>query len=192
MRLGRLLSILDKLQTTIEALSLIRQFFGLVMNGNLGNILSNSLAILKDPQSFGSTDDFNIQEIIESLSKNQGAIATAAFKSWYQWSRSNWNRIRGYGVNMPTPIGTPINQKIQLPEKFHLGGKPLFLILGGRTGGTITGLSVVARLAGGDVKNIWRMDFHRWTPGHPIGGNKKELNAWRDGKFHFHVMRPPQ
>jgi hypothetical protein len=36
------------------------------------------------------------------------------------------------------------------------------------------------------------MDFHKWNPSHRLGGNVDEIDAWRDGKFHFHVLKPPR
>ena len=192
----RVLRILDKLQTLVEVLSLIRRFFKLIDDPNgLRSILADSLKGLTNPQGgLNSPTSFTIEEIIQSLTSNQGRVATTAFRTWYRWSAKNWGRIKGYGINTPSPWGVDYPGKIPLPKKFSLAGKPLWLVLGGRSGGTITGLSVVARLRGSDVRNIWRMDFHTWNNNHPVGGNSKELDAWvdpNDSKFHYHVCKPP-
>jgi hypothetical protein len=100
--------------------------------------------------------------------------------------------VKGFVIWLPNPGLLP-----QIPISAGKIGKfSLTLVAGGKNkSGSIIGVGLkMPGIAGQTAfQQIWRMDFH--SNHFPVGQSNikgKEIAAWPDGPFHYHVMGPGQ
>jgi RHS repeat-associated protein len=187
-----LVKFINKAQNFMDVVHAIRSIGELLQGG----VLSQYQHYLPDSQS--AVKSLNIKEATETLQANLPRIMSRAFTPWVAYlALKRPSDIRGYIIYLPNPEPAVLPQ-MRIPIPLKIGKKSVELIAGGtQHAGRLIGVGLDIPSDSPGKHQVWRMDYHNFHrnsggTGSSWADPKKEISVWRDGDYHFHVMKPPR
>jgi len=140
------------------------------------------------------------RDVLDSLEENLPEVIAHGIGPWSTGLAKSYmkgNKIQAFQIYMPNPVSTPATYTLQTPVK--IDGIPIELVFGGKGGTRIVGMGIRTSQA----NQLFRVDFGLLNPNHGHGQNPtgdvipssggamrqpREIAAWNDGIFHYHVL----
>jgi RHS repeat-associated protein len=180
----------NRASSIIDFINSVQGVANLMASGGLSEIEATFREI--STTSLGRRYRFSANMVVESLERNSRQIIQTAITDWSLGLFKAFQRgarINRFVVYMPLPPFKAGIPGFTLPTGIKVGDYPLALRFGGprRASGRLLGVGIELRRGSGpDLRQVFRMDYHKPNPGHP---NTRELGYWEDPPFHYHVNK---
>ncbi|MCC7386416.1 MAG: PKD domain-containing protein [Deltaproteobacteria bacterium] len=132
----------------------------------------------------------DLDDAMTVLAHNIPRMMTEASLPWTQYlAIKKRGNVSAFLVYLPNPGLLP---QIKIATPLKIGRRKVKLVAGGtRTAGHITGVGLEVLADPPGEHQVWRMDYHPWH-GSAAAGGVGTIGVWREGPYHFHVLKPPR
>jgi RHS repeat-associated protein len=181
----RVMNILDRVETFVDAITLVAQIASLAQNGQFKLYLQEAFDTFKHQAA-----ELTFGEVADNLARNLPFITGHAAGPWSAWLGLNVKNVKGLIVSLPNP---GLSAQIPIPTGLRVGKLPVLLLAGGKTRAfSLLGIGLHAPgMKGVDkYQQVWRMDFHPMHSTHTSPREGDEIAVWQDQPFHYHVLEP--
>jgi hypothetical protein len=177
---SKIVNVLDKVNAVVDAVNFLSGMLQVITTGRLYPYLEGAAL------SIATKPSFTIKQAVESLEINVPKVLPIAFVSWSPWLAKYSKKVNSVLIYLPNPGLLPELSPIKTGIK--IGSLPVELrVEAPKKSGSIIGTGFRANgIAGAtNIQQVWRMDYHNYD-----GVGTKDITAWQDPPFHYHVVKP--